>query len=157
MANTRNENEALDDGKHEEGMITQAEFRIFQRETHQALQAIQTTLARLTIGNNLQQGEAGRENYRERTRERHPIPRRQLAYKDELSDDEEYVEHMFRHNRQGQCNVGEREPQTFRMKMDLPNFNGLLQIEGVFDCLAVVERFFDYMKIPEDKKVKLVA
>ncbi|XP_011015163.1 PREDICTED: uncharacterized protein LOC105118819 [Populus euphratica] len=111
MANTRNENEALDDDKHEEGMITQAEFRIFQ----------------------------------------------QLAYEDELSDDEDYVEHMFRHNRQGLCNMGEREPQTFRMKMDLPSFNGQLQIEGFLDWLAVVERFFDYMEIPEDKKVKLVA
>jgi hypothetical protein len=121
------------------------------------LQAIQTTLARLTIGNNLQhEGE----NYRERivpARERHPIPRRQLAYEDELSDDEEYVEHMFRHNHQGQRNVGGREPQTFRMKMDLPSFNGQLQIEGFLDWLAVVERFFDYMEIPEDKKVKLVA
>jgi hypothetical protein len=48
MTNTRNKNKALDDGKHEEGMITEAEFRIFQRETQQALQAIQTTLARLT-------------------------------------------------------------------------------------------------------------
>jgi hypothetical protein len=62
-----------------------------------------------------------RENYRERidpARERHPSPRRQLAYEEELSDDEEYVEHMFRHNHKGQRNVGEREPQTFRMKMD---------------------------------------
>jgi len=157
MANTRNENEVLDDGKHEEGMITQAEFRIFQPETQQALQAIPTTLARLTTGNNLQQGEAGRENYRERTRERHPIPRRQLAYEDELSDDEEYVEHMFRHNQRGLRNMGEREAQTFRMKMDLPSFNGQLKIEGFQDWLAVVERFFDYMKIPKDKKVKLVA
>jgi len=90
-------------------------------------------------------------------REYHPIPRRQLAYEDELSDDEEYVEHMSRHNRQGQRNVGEREPQTFRMKMDLPSFNGQLQIEGFLDWLAIVERFFDYMGIPEDKKVKLVA
>ena len=99
MANTRNENEALYDSKQEEGMITQAEFRVFQRETQQALQAIQTTLARMTTRNNLQcEGEAGHENYRERTRERHPIPRRQLAYEYELSDDEEYVEHMFRHN-----------------------------------------------------------
>jgi hypothetical protein len=114
MANTRNENEVLDDGKHEEGMITQAEFRIFQPETQQALQAIPTTLARLTTGNNLQQGEAGRENYRERTCERHPIPRRQLAYEDELSDDEEYVEHMFRHNQRGLRNMGEREAQTFQ-------------------------------------------
>ena len=64
---------------------------------------------------------------------------------------------MSQHNRQGQRNVGEREPLTFRMKMDLPNFNGQLQIEGFLDWLAIVERFFDYMEIPEDKKVKLVA
>jgi hypothetical protein len=67
------------------------------------------------------------------------------------------LKHMFRHNRQGQHNVGEQEPQTFRMKMDLRSFNGQLQIEGFLDWLAVVERFFDYMKIREDKKVKLVA
>jgi hypothetical protein len=41
--------------------------------------------------------------------------------------------------------------------MDLPSFNGQLKIEGFQDWLAVVERFFDYMKIPKDKKVKLVA
>ncbi|KAG6738699.1 hypothetical protein POTOM_058321 [Populus tomentosa] len=128
MANTRSENENFDDGKHEESMITQTEFRNFQRETQQALQAIQATLSRLTTGNNLQhEGE----NCRERiapARERHPPPRRQLAYEEELSDDEEYVEHMFRHNRQGQRNMGGREPQTFRMKMDLPSFNDYEQI-----------------------------
>ena len=53
--------------------------------------------------------------------------------------------------------MGEREPQSFQMKMDLPTFNGQLQIEGFLDWLAVVERFFDYIKIPEDKKVKSVA
>jgi hypothetical protein len=64
------------------------------------LQTSQTTLAKLTIGNN-QRREVVRENYRERidlVHERHLIPRRQLAYEEELSDDEEYVEHMFQHN-----------------------------------------------------------
>ncbi|KAG6789518.1 hypothetical protein POTOM_005620 [Populus tomentosa] len=133
MANTWSENEALYDSKHEEGMITQTEFRNFQRETKQALQAIQATLARLTIGNNLQhEGE----NYRERialAREHNPLPRRQLAYEDE------YVEHMFRHNRQGQRNIGGREPQTFRMKMDLPSFNDCRQ--GSITVQMYVEEF----------------
>lgn len=168
MANARNESEVLDGGDREEDVITRAEFRTFQcetqqsqRETQQALREIQATLARLTTGNNRwREDDVGRENFRERTepvRERHPIPLRQLAYEDELSDDEEYVENIFRHNRRGYHDVGEREPQTFRMKMDLPSFNGQLQIEGFLDWLAVVERFFDYMEIPEDKKVKLVA
>ncbi|KAG6763494.1 hypothetical protein POTOM_030912 [Populus tomentosa] len=53
--------------------------------------------------------------------------------------------------------MGEREPQSFQIKMDLPTFNGQLQIEGFLDWLTVVERFFDYMEIPKDKKVKLVV
>ena len=53
--------------------------------------------------------------------------------------------------------MGEREPQTFCMKMDLPNFNDQLQIKGFLNWLAIMERFFDYMEIIEDKKMKLVA
>ncbi|KAG6747366.1 hypothetical protein POTOM_049769 [Populus tomentosa] len=151
----------MDGGNHENNEITQAEFRAFQHETQQALQAIQATLARLTTGNNLQrEDERVRENHRERispAREHNPILRRQPAYEEEISDDEEYAERILRPNRQGYHNLGERGPQQFRMKMDLPSFNGQLQIEGFLDWLAVVERFFDYMEIPEDKKVKLVA
>jgi hypothetical protein len=46
MTNTWNEHEALDGGNREKGVITQVEFRIFQREIQQVLQAIQTTLAK---------------------------------------------------------------------------------------------------------------
>jgi hypothetical protein len=161
MSNTLNEREALDGEIPENNVITQAEFRTFQHETQQTLQAIQATLARLTTGNNQRrEDERVREDYRERIApacEHNPIPRRQLAYEEELSDDEEYAEHILRPNRQGYHNMGERGPQSFRMKMDLPSFNGQLQIEGFLDWLAVVERFFDYMEIPEDKKVKLVT
>uniref|UniRef100_A0A6N2MPZ8 Retrotransposon gag domain-containing protein n=1 Tax=Salix viminalis TaxID=40686 RepID=A0A6N2MPZ8_SALVM len=195
MANLPNKQGVMNDRNHEDKVITQAEFRAFQRETQQALQAIQATLARLTTGNNQrreeervhenyrerfnlarehnpaprrqlayeeehQQREEERvhENYRERfhpAREHNPPPRRHLAYEEELSDDEEFAERILRPNRQGYHNMGGREPQAFRMKMDLPSFNGQLQIEGFLDWLAVVERFFDYMDIPEDKKVKL--
>jgi hypothetical protein len=120
------------------------------------LQAIQATLARLTTGNNQRREDKRvREDYREHiapAREHNPIPRRQLAYEEEISDDEEYAERILRPNRQGYHNMVERWPHSFRMKMDLPSFNGQLQIEGFLDWLVVVERFFDYMEIPEDKK-----
>ena len=124
MSNLLNEREAMDGGSRENNEITQAEFRAFQHETQQALQAIQATLARLTTGDNLQrEDERVRENHRERiapAREHNPILRRQPAYEEEINDDEEYAERILRPNRQGYHNMGERGPQQFRMKMDLP-------------------------------------
>ncbi|KAG6776110.1 hypothetical protein POTOM_019614 [Populus tomentosa] len=127
MSNLLNEREALDGENREKNEITQAEFRAFQHETQQTLQAIQATLAGLTTGNNQQRvDERVRGDYRERiapAREHNPIPRRQPAYEEEISDDEEYVERILRPNRQGYHNMGERGPQSFQMNMDLPSFN----------------------------------
>lgn len=51
---------------------------------------------------------------------------------------------------------GREESHEYRMKVDLPSFNGHLQIEDFLDRMMEVERFFDYMSIREDCKVKLV-
>lgn len=57
-----------------------------------------------------------------------------------------------RNNRGGQRN----EFGNYRLRMELPEFNGQLRIEDL-DWISEVERFFDCMEIPDAKKVKLVA
>ncbi|CAA6654261.1 unnamed protein product [Spirodela intermedia] len=47
--------------------------------------------------------------------------------------------------------------RDFRMKIDLPRFNGHLRIEEFLDCILEVERFFEYMKISNEKYVKIVV
>ncbi|XP_028550608.1 uncharacterized protein LOC114579613, partial [Dendrobium catenatum] len=45
----------------------------------------------------------------------------------------------------------------FKVKMDIPFFDGHLHIEDFLDWEKAVENFFDYMDIDPDKKVKYVA
>lgn len=51
----------------------------------------------------------------------------------------------------------DRASKDFRMKIDLPTFNGHLCIEEFLDWLAEVEQFFENMQIPDEKQGKLVA
>ena len=46
---------------------------------------------------------------------------------------------------------------TFRFKIDLPQFDGELEMENLLDWLKQVDNYFDYTHTPDDSKVKLVA
>ena len=50
-----------------------------------------------------------------------------------------------------------RHDDKFKINVDIPNFNGDLNIEGFLDWLTKVDRFFEYTELPEDRKVKFVS
>jgi hypothetical protein len=46
---------------------------------------------------------------------------------------------------------------TYKVRAEIPTFNGNVDIEGCLDWLYEVETFFEVMDIPEDRRVSLVA
>jgi hypothetical protein len=58
--------------------------------------------------------------------------------------------------RQMRAHWNHRDNREYQMNIDLPSFNGYLHNEDYLDWIMKVERFFEYMCIPEEKKVKLV-
>ena len=50
-----------------------------------------------------------------------------------------------------------RHDDEFKLKVDIPNFNGDLDIKGFLDWLTEVDRFFEYTESSNDRKVKFVA
>ena len=46
---------------------------------------------------------------------------------------------------------------TFKIKIDFPQFDGELEMEDLLDWFKKVNNYFEYTQTPEKNKVKLVA
>ena len=51
----------------------------------------------------------------------------------------------------------ERDSGDFKLKVDIPFFSGNLNIEDFTNWVAEIDKLFDYMKVLDEKRVKLVA
>ncbi|KAI3429985.1 uncharacterized protein J3R85_008494 [Psidium guajava] len=63
----------------------------------------------------------------------------------------------FRRGYCGRRRYDDRESNDFKLKVDIPYFNGGLGIEDFLDWIADIDKFFDYMETPSEKRVRLVA
>ncbi|KAI0530516.1 hypothetical protein KFK09_000060 [Dendrobium nobile] len=71
----------------------------------------------------------------------------------ELSDSEEEVSLRRRRRPRG----ADRPHGEFKVKLDIPYFDGKLHIEDFLDWERAIETFFEYMEIEPEKQVKYVA
>ncbi|KAK1260549.1 hypothetical protein QJS04_geneDACA019077 [Acorus gramineus] len=88
-------------------------------------------------------------------RDRHLIRTyRNPTYEPERNSDEDFADEVLQGHKDADRNrdCEMHNSRDFRINIDLPSFNGHLNIEEFLDWLAEVERFFDYMDIPEERK-----
>ena len=52
---------------------------------------------------------------------------------------------------------GNQQGESYKMRVDLPFFSGVADIEQFLDWIYEVERFFDIMRIETERKVDFVA
>lgn len=72
-------------------------------------------------------------------------------YVEEEDDVEEHD--LYAQPRRGHANGGD----MYKIKAEIPTFNGNVNIEGFLDWIYEVETFFEIMNIPPDRRVPLVA
>ncbi|KAL5787693.1 hypothetical protein ACOSP7_004642 [Xanthoceras sorbifolium] len=62
-----------------------------------------------------------------------------------------------KHLKEGQQQVQYGALPKYKVKADIPNFNGMFKIEELLDWLCEVESFFQFMDVPDDAQLKMVV
>ena len=168
MANRRDGDHHNNDGGDDVNnpVLTRAEFLDFHDEnqqfhdsTQQTLEQIQEALANLLNRNLNCNDEEWCDNWARGPPHRAPNRNRQQDYNEEDSEDEKYAERVLGNHRGPARDNGRdyQEQRDYRMKVELPSFNGNVSIEEYLDWVSEVEKFFDYMSTADDKQVYLVV
>ena len=147
-------------------VLTRAEFLDFRDENQQlhdsnqqTLDQIQEVLATLLDRNPNRDDEERRDNQVNGPPHHGPNQNRQQDYNEDNNENEEYAERVLGNHRgpardKGRDYQGQKD---YRMKVELPSFNGNVSIEEYLDWVSKVETFFNYMGTANDKQVYLVA
>ena len=77
---------------------------------------------------------------------------RYKVYLDKLEEDKE----QWRNHELGRHDC-DRDHYEYKIKVDIPIFSSNFSIEEILDWLVDVDRFFEYMDMLEERRMKLVA